>query len=145
MTEVPKTTKIMNNQLKSAFTIKLPFPPSLNALWDWTKLGKGNRPTLSDIGRAYRAAVHSAVAVQQSDLPYSVLTGRLAVRIEGFAPDKRKRDIDNWCKAILDSIEATGKVFLDDGQIDRLEVIRRTVSPRDGFVMVTIVILPDSC
>lgn len=130
----------MSKLIKKSYTIRLPFPPSLNRLW---RAVPNRGIILSKVGRDYRRDVHVALHAQSSDLPVVTLTGRLAVRIEGYAPDRRKRDIDNWTKAILDSIEATGSIFLDDGQFDRLEVIRREVNPRDGFVMVTIVALTD--
>tara|TARA_R110000824_G_scaffold82382_2_gene206462 strand:- start:2934 stop:3233 length:300 start_codon:yes stop_codon:yes gene_type:complete len=89
----------------------------------------------------YRRAVFDALHAQATSLPTKTLTGRLAVRVEGYAPDKRKRDVDNWNKAILDSIEHSGLVFLDDNQVDHLETIRREVVPRAGFVVVSIAVL----
>ncbi|QDP46546.1 MAG: putative crossover junction endodeoxyribonuclease [Prokaryotic dsDNA virus sp.] len=130
----------MSKLIKRSYSLRLPFPPSLNRLWR-TVPRRG--VILSKVGRDYRRDVHSALHAQESELPIVTLTGRLAVRIEGYAPDRRKRDIDNWVKAVLDSLEATGKVFIDDGQFDRLEVIRRETNPPHGFIMVTIVALTD--
>jgi len=40
-------------------------------------------------------------------------------------PDKRKRDIDNYLKILLDSL--TGKVWVDDCQIDCIVISREEV------------------
>ena len=51
--------------------------------------------------------------------------GRLAVRIEAFPPDRRKRDLDNICKSLLDAL-GHGLVYADDSQIDELSLRRRS-------------------
>jgi crossover junction endodeoxyribonuclease RusA len=61
---------------------------------------------------------------------------RLAVTINVFPPDKRKRDIDNILKCILDSLEHA-KVYNNDNQIDMLTVIRRDVI-KDGSIQIWI-------
>tara|TARA_Y100000310_G_C20550468_1_gene747802 strand:+ start:633 stop:1019 length:387 start_codon:yes stop_codon:yes gene_type:complete len=128
----------MTEVRRKSYSFRLPFPPSLNRLW---RSVPRRGVILSLDGREYRRAVFTALLEQEDSLPPKTLEGRLAVRIEGYAPDNRRRDIDNWVKATLDSIEHTGKVFLDDNQVDRLEVIRREVQPRDGFILVSIYVL----
>lgn len=49
--------------------------------------------------------------------------GRLKMTLLVCAPDKRKRDLDNVCKATLDALQHSG-VFEDDSQIDELRVVR---------------------
>lgn len=49
--------------------------------------------------------------------------GRLRVEIEVYPPDRRKRDIDNVCKATLDALAKAG-VYQDDSQIDVLLITR---------------------
>lgn len=39
-------------------------------------------------------------------------------------PDRRKRDLDNLLKSLLDGLEGAG-VFKDDAQIDDLQIVRR--------------------
>ena len=63
---------------------------------------------------------------------YPPLVGRLVVTVYLYAPNKRRYDIDNRCKALLDAITKAG-VWLDDEQIDELKIIRCPVdkkSPR---------------
>lgn len=51
---------------------------------------------------------------------------RLSLTINAYPPDKRKRDLDNICKASIDSMQYA-RVFEDDNQIDMLTVIRREI------------------
>jgi len=60
---------------------------------------------------------------------------RLSVFIEAFPPDKRKRDLDNVLKSLLDALQHAG-VYADDCQIDRLSIIRK--SPLNGIVKIEI-------
>lgn len=125
----------MTDICRKSYSFRLPFPPSLNRLWrSVPKRGV----ILSVDGRLYRKAVVDALNAQATSLPVKTLTCRLAVRVEGYAPDRRVRDVDNWNKAVLDSIEHSGLVFINDSQIDRLETIRREVIPKNGFVFVTV-------
>jgi crossover junction endodeoxyribonuclease RusA len=68
---------------------------------------------VSDRGVHYRAAV--CVVLQGT----SALTGALSLRAVLRPPDRRRRDIDNVCKALLDSL-AHGGAYVDDSQIKRL-------------------------
>jgi len=67
------------------------------------------------------------------------LTGRLEVRIDVYPPDKRKRDIANLEKAVVDSLQQKGGygIFIDDSQIDILH-IRRLHITKPGYVRVHI-------
>ena len=51
------------------------------------------------------------------------LQGRLAMAIELYPPDKRRRDIDNVLKATLDALQHGG-AYADDCQIDYLTISR---------------------
>ncbi|MFV0444096.1 MAG: RusA family crossover junction endodeoxyribonuclease [Planctomycetaceae bacterium] len=86
----------------------LPFPPSVNRYYRHV----GYRTLLSREGRQYRAAVCALLAgrVQQP------LSGRLAVRLDLFPPDRRRRDWDNYHKALWDACQHAG-VLDDDCQI----------------------------
>lgn len=109
--------------------IELPFPPSVNHYW---RMWQG-RMLISRQGRAYRnavAAILRAAGVQP-------MTGRLAVSIEAFPPDRRKRDCDNLLKALIDSIQHGG-AFPDDSQIVWLLIEKAQIVP-GGKVVVCIV------
>ena len=48
---------------------------------------------------------------------------RLSVLINAYPPDRRKRDLDNILKSLLDALQHA-RVYPDDSQIDRLTIIR---------------------
>ncbi len=110
-------------------TIALPFPPSVNGYWR----NINGRTLISVKGRAYKKVVARLV---QWNHAAKELQGRLAVLVILHPPDRRKRDIDNSMKALLDSMQAAG-VYLDDSQIDRL-VIERGEVKKGGAAIVTI-------
>lgn len=64
------------------------------------------------------------------------LSGRLAIQIKATPPDKRRRDLDNILKSLLDSITHAG-VIIDDSQFDAISILRMpNTSP--GKVEITI-------
>ena len=62
---------------------------------------------------------------------------RLAVHIQAFPPDNRKRDLDNIMKVLIDALMHSG-LFTDDSQIDDLHIVRDKVRKNDGTVVVKI-------
>ena len=80
-------------------------------IWYMTKKGK-------DLKEFYR---------WQAKLQYKENLTRepLKIRIGLFFGDKRKRDIDNYCKILLDSL--TGIVWEDDSQINEMRIIKDIV------------------
>lgn len=111
-------------------TLTLPFPLSVNAIWR----SVNGRTILSSAGRKYRQSVAAAVRQQQS---VSFGSERLQVLIELYEPDRRRRDLDNACKALLDGLQAAN-VFDDDSQVDVLAIVRRGVDRQNPRAMVTI-------
>jgi len=108
--------------------LELPFPPSVNHIWRRV----GNRTVLSRGGRAFRRAVQSALAA----CGVRPMAGRLAIIIDIHPPDKRRRDLDNMLKALLDALQHGG-AYADDSQIDDLH-IRRGYRVAGGQVRVRI-------
>lgn len=109
-------------------TVTLPWPPSVNRYYR-SALG---RVLISAQGRAYREIVCRIVT------PSGVLSGRLGIEITTHQPDLRTRDLDNVCKAILDSLQHA-KVYDNDGQIDRLVVQRGAIDRTNPRVEVEVV------
>jgi len=104
-------------------TYQLPFPPSVNHYWrKWN-----NRMVISRTGREYRRAICGLLAGAGG--PRKPPTGgRIALAMDAFPPDRRRRDLDNLPKAVLDSLTHAG-VYEDDSQIDLLIVRRREATP----------------
>ena len=94
----------------------LPYPPSVNRYWRHV----GSRILVSREGRRYRSTVRLLLAGTRP------LAGRLRVEVTLFPPDRRRRDVDNALKAMLDSV-GNGGAYLDDSQIDELHVRRGEV------------------
>jgi Holliday junction resolvase RusA-like endonuclease len=95
--------------------LELPFPPSVNHYWRRV----GPRTLISREGRAFREKVCSILAATG----VRTLTGPLALRLDAYPPDRRRRDLDNLSKSAGDALEAGG-VYRDDSQIDLLVVTR---------------------
>ncbi len=88
--------------------LELPYPPSINHYWRRV----GPRTLISREGRRFRNRVTAILA----ELQIEALVGPLAVEVDVFPPDKRRRDLDNCLKSLLDALEKGG-AFHDDSQI----------------------------
>lgn len=93
--------------------LELPYPPSVNHYWRRV----GARTLVSRGGRAFRNTVCSILA-RRGVRP---LEGPLAVEVMLRPPDRRRRDIDNVQKALLDALQHGG-AYGDDSQIVRLTI-----------------------
>ena len=100
--------------------LDLPYPPSVNHYWRRV----GARTLISRGGRAFRQSVCSILAA--SDI--QPCAGALEVRIDLFPPDRRRRDVDNIQKALLDALEHGGAYF-DDNQIVHLDTWKHEPVP----------------
>ncbi len=101
--------------------LELPYPPSVNHYWRRV----GARTLISRGGRAFREAVCSILAARG----IQSLDGPLVVEVMIHPPDKRRRDIDNIQKALLDALQHGG-AYGDDSQIVRLTIEK--CEPLDG-------------
>ena len=111
-----------------ALRLTLPWPPSVNHYWRRV----GNRTLISKEGRLFRKRVLATLSAQHIE----PMTGPLAVRVVAHPPDRRRRDLDNIAKSLLDALEHGG-VYEDDNQIDRLSIERASVV-KGGAAMVEI-------
>jgi crossover junction endodeoxyribonuclease RusA len=113
--------------------ITLPWPPSVNRYWRHPNKGPlAGRHLISVEGRIYRSQI-IALAI---NLKIQRYTGRLAVHIEAFPPDKRARDLDNLLKSTLDAM-VHASIIEGDEFIDDLHIVRAAVS-KPGHLIVTI-------
>lgn len=97
----------------------LPSPPSVNTYWRLHTRGifKG-RVLISEKGRAYQSAACAAIIEQLRCLP-KPSSSPAAVEILLCPPDARRRDIDNYNKALFDALTHAG-IWEDDSQVQRM-------------------------
>jgi len=112
----------------------LPYPPSVNHYW---RTWRG-RVLVSARGRAYRQEVGALLFENRPRKPPAA--GRIALSIDAFPPDRRRRDLDNLPKSLLDALQHAS-LYHDDSQIDILTIQRgRPRSP--GVVAVRLAEFP---
>lgn len=111
----------------------LPFPPSVNGYW---RAWQG-RQIISKRGREYRAAVAAIINAMDEPLRYG--DDSVIVTIGLMVPDRRRRDVDNYAKAILDAL-THARVWNDDYQVQALTTIRiNTHEVSGGCAVVSII------
>jgi len=105
-------------------TLTLPYPPSVNHYWRRV----GPRTLISREGRTFRKNVCALLAHGSGNGPRKPPSGgRIALAMDAFPPDRRRRDLDNIQKPVLDALEHAG-IYEDDSQIDLLLTRRREVT-----------------
>ena len=113
---------------------ELPWAPSINHYWRRV----GPRTIISREGRRFQEAVYSLLG---GDVPRKPPAGgRIALMMDAFPPDRRRRDLDNLQKPLLDALEHAG-IYEDDSQIDLLVTRRMAICP-SGRIVVRIENLP---
>ena len=115
--------------MKHDIIIRLPWPPTVNSYYSHTPRGV----YLSRKGRLYRGLVLEAIKEQGMSLG---ILDHMYVEVTLYPPDRRKRDLDNYMKGLLDAC-SHADVWEDDSLIDQLE-IRRGEVVRGGIVIMEI-------
>jgi Holliday junction resolvase RusA-like endonuclease len=115
------------------FKLDLPFPPSVNTYWRHV----GSRVLVSKKGRQYQASVSSLLKRKR----IKTLDCDLIVDIRLIPPDRRRRDVDNSLKALLDAMQFGG-VYHDDSQIVRLTVEKFAAETRAARAEVVVQHVP---
>lgn len=111
--------------------IDLPWPPSINHYWR----RNGSRYFISKQGQDYREYVAKACYAFQGLFNAE---DRLRLRIKAYPPDRRRRDLDNILKGMIDSLQH-GNLFPDDSQIDKLSIER--MPENNGKVIVCLEVI----
>jgi crossover junction endodeoxyribonuclease RusA len=108
---------------------ELPYPPSVNHYYRHV----GHRVLISKAGRKYREVV---IALVRS-CGIKTLTGKIELLLEAYPPDRRRRDLDNLLKCVLDALEHAG-AYQDDSQIVKITAKKHNPMPPDGMLYVRI-------
>tara|TARA_R100000963_G_scaffold32792_1_gene24721 strand:- start:1293 stop:1619 length:327 start_codon:yes stop_codon:yes gene_type:complete len=98
-------------------------------------MGQACRVLLSKRGREYKEEVEKIMFYKRKKFGLPV-EGRLFVHIRLHAPNRRKYDIDNRIKALMDALQFA-EVFADDEVVDRLLVTRHDII-KGGLAVVCI-------
>lgn len=101
--------------------LTLPFPPSVNSYWRAPNKGPlAGRHLISASGRTFRSNAAAAVIEQLRRIP-KPFSAELSVNVVLFPPNRARRDLDNYLKALFDALTHSN-VWEDDSQIKHMEV-----------------------
>lgn len=112
-------------------TLELPWAPTANTYYRRV----GHKTLISRAGREYRRQIGKQRMAE--NWPRFGEAIRLSLAIKAYPPDRRKRDLDNMLKPMLDALEAAD-LFADDSQIDHLSIERMESNGKPGHVAVTV-------
>lgn len=126
------------SKFKPEINLSLPLPPSVNSYWRHRVIKNKNGKLypmvyVSKQGKDFQKAVRRIVRKEKKN---KKLLGRLDIHIYVTLPDRRKRDIDNYLKALLDAMEKAD-VYVNDNQVDRILIDRGDIE-KPGHVDVSI-------
>lgn len=128
-------TSLTHIQRQACVRIELPFPPSVHGLY------RGGR-WRGDISPEYKAwRDHAGMMLNRQHV--RSFDGPVRVFIRLVAPDRRKRDSDNYAKAVLDLLAAHYVIEGDDSSI----VLSHYVEWAENGPPCTVVVqdAPDTC
>jgi len=108
--------------MKPTLRYELPYPPSVNNYWHAT----GKRRYISPAGKKFTEEVFAVVKSQGSK---GFGDASLGISVMIHPRSKRKFDLDNTLKAILDAL-MKASVYDDDSQFEYIEIARG--EPKDG-------------
>ena len=105
---------------------KLLYPPSINKYYlnrtIRSRTGKIVKPRLP----AVQKYVTDCLLLLKMQKINSIDAEKLQVELFIYPPDKKRRDLDNVCKVILDTLQRAG-VYTDDYKIWKLTISRKEV------------------
>lgn len=118
------------------FDLMLPYPPSLNTGWRCV-LG---HMVLAKRQRLFRRVTREKVLAVLADKGTSYAVIGLApcsVTLTIYPPTKRRYDLDNLAKPVMDALMHAG-VMDDDSQVQHLEIFKGDVLRPTGACFVTV-------
>ena len=85
--------------------IQLPYPPTVNHIWKITKGGKVYKSSRASVWAQEAGWIIKASGVK--------VQGPFILSVIAYRPDKRRRDVDNIVKVVMDALQASGAVADD--------------------------------
>jgi Holliday junction resolvase RusA-like endonuclease len=108
---------------------ELPWPPSVNHYYRHV----GSRVLISRPGRRYRENIQARMRSEN----IQTISEPVELLIELYPPDRRRRDVDNSLKCLLDAF-THGGLYEDDSLIHKLTVVKREPLPPNGMAYVKV-------
>lgn len=109
----------------------LPWPPTINHAYNYWR----GKVVKKKVAREFSKEVTAVVRRKGFE---GFGESRIAVSIQAYPPDRRRRDLDNIQKVLLDALQEAG-CFKDDSQISQLKIVRGPVIEEgNGYVHVEI-------
>ena len=112
-----------------SITLTLPFPPSVN---NYTAIVHG-RKILSKRGREWQKQAEADLLMQKPGR----IAGEFEIEIEYVQPDRRRRDVDNLNKPILDALVKAG-ITSDDSDCIRMTATKQPADKNKAGAYITI-------
>jgi len=116
--------------LEQDVVLYLPWPPTVN---NYYKVSRHGQRYLHKNVKSFRDQVCEAISEQ---CPNLTITDSIFMEVYLFPPDRRKRDLDNYMKGLLDGLTQAG-LWEDDSLLDQLHIYRGVVV-KDGSVRIEI-------
>lgn len=141
--EIVLVQKESGQENVQAFSLRLPFPPTVNHIWVRGKKGF----YMSDKGKQFfwDAFVMIREWKMSNVMPLN-LPLKLAVKIifGAYLPNNRKRDLDNLLKGLQDALVKCG-ILADDSLVEDVRIHKAGIDPRKiGFVEAAITVLQEN-
>ncbi|WP_419810783.1 RusA family crossover junction endodeoxyribonuclease [Bacterioplanoides sp.] len=114
-----KVSPLFDTEGTHLLSLRLPYPPSINNYYGRTRTG---RVFIKAHGKQFRQEVGDLIR----PMLLKTLDCRIRLWVEMYPPDRRRRDVDNIKKALLDAL-THAEVYDDDCLIDDLRVVRGDV------------------
>ena len=113
-----------------SYEFEMPWPPSVGGCWRVFR----NRLILSKRGREYRK--QATEQLKELNLYKELLDGQLSVSLVLNPPTLRRYDVDNFTKALFDSL-SHGEFWVDDEQVVSLS-IKKGVKMKGGNIQIKV-------
>lgn len=121
-----------------SYKLLLDFPPSINSYYLQSRAfsrGKTAGRVIAAAGKSLRIKYLQSVKEQMPGISFEI-DEKIAITVVMHPPDKRKRDLDNYLKSMLDAL-THAELWADDSIIDQMYVFRGKIV-KNGLIRLEI-------